>query len=131
MDVAAALWAAVVVLQVKVEGAAALGATHAVAEQLDGLAADHAVHGSSIVVPAMPRFDEEPHRRFHALLALRARLSAASDEDRPALVQEYAEADSELRELLTPEPRKPNRFVARTERLIERVLEKIPGYQKL
>jgi hypothetical protein len=78
-----------------------------------------------------PRINEEGHQRFHELLAVRARLAQAGDDERRVLRAEFDAAKAELRTLLTPEPRKPNRFLAGTERLIERTLEKIPGYQKL
>jgi hypothetical protein len=79
----------------------------------------------------MRRVHEEAHQRFHELLALRKRLLEAARDERPALQAEFEQTRADLRALLTPEPRNPNRLMARTERFLERALEKIPGYQKL
>ena len=78
-----------------------------------------------------PRINEEGHQRFHELLATRSRLAAAADDQRPDLQVEYDQAKDDLRTFLTPEPKRPNRLLARTENLLERALGKIPGYQKL
>jgi hypothetical protein len=131
VDVGAAFRPGISLLQAQVEGLTALAAFHPVAQQGDLVATNSALHDSSIGRPVKPRINEEGHQRFHDLLAVRSKLVGAAGNDSEALQSEFAQAKDELRALLTPEPRKPNRLLASTERLLERALAKIPGYQKL